>query len=206
MKLSEYKQLAIRTESVIDQAKLDVTQLQALIGIIIGAGNLLDVIKKDTFYGLPTALDKLTKRSELIAKSQADLITNFNKFASIQQNGTVNAAEILAVNPRVFHAIVGITTESIELLEALNRSIDRGTDVDTVNVGEEIADISWYTAIAVDALKLDWESLLEANIAKLQARYPTKFSGADAHARDVVKERVILETATKTDQPKDQQT
>ena len=94
---------------------------------------------------------------------------------------------------RLLHAGIGLSTESGEFLDALKKHIYYGKELDRVNLAEEMGDIFWYLAIACDELGVEFESLMEKNIAKLKARYGDKFSEKSAEQRDLKTEREILE-------------
>lgn len=94
----------------------------------------------------------------------------------------------------LLHCAIGASTEAGELLDAFKKHIYYKKELDVVNVGEEIADIQWYLFNLCRLLNLDMEQLLEANIAKLKARYGEKFSEEKATNRDLDTERNILET------------
>lgn len=53
----------------------------------------------------------------------------------------------LGLTNRMLHGIVGISTEMGEIVEAYQR-----TNIDLVNVAEEIGDAYWYTAVLMDEL------------------------------------------------------
>lgn len=95
---------------------------------------------------------------------------------------------------RLLHAGIGLATESGEFLGAIKKSVFYGKEIDTVNLKEELGDILWYMAIAMDALETDFETEMEKNIKKLKARYGEKFSSDLAEKRDLEKEREILES------------
>lgn len=94
---------------------------------------------------------------------------------------------------RLLHAGIGLATESGEFLDALKKSVFYGKELDRVNLKEELGDILWYMAIAMDALGTDFETEMEKNIKKLKARYGERFSKEAAENRDLEKEREILE-------------
>lgn len=96
-------------------------------------------------------------------------------------------------NIRLLHAGIGLATESGEFLDALKKSIFYGKEIDKVNLKEEVGDLMWYCAIALDELGGDFEEVMATNIAKLKARFPNKFTEEDAENRDLAKEREILE-------------
>ena len=102
---------------------------------------------------------------------------------------------------RLLHALVGMTTEVGELFDQFKKHCFYGKDLDLINLAEEISDVDWYRAVAIDALSilLDRDSLeLEdhidrINIAKLSERYKKGFSNESALNRDLEAERKILD-------------
>ncbi len=197
MNLQEYTVAALETESVIDTFTVDQTQLTAVLDATIAAGNLLDVLKKDIFYGLPKTQEKLDARIERMAKNAVELAGAGPAAALVMHPNVVTAtpkAPLANIDPRVAHAIIGLATESVELLEALRKAIVTGQPIDGVNVLEELGDLNWYHAIAVDALGGNWEKIQETNIAKLRERNKgNKFNAQATIERDVQAERELLE-------------
>jgi hypothetical protein len=51
----------------------------------------------------------------------------------------------------------------------------------------------WYLAVTCDALGLDVAEIQTANLAKLKARYPGKFTEQNAQERDLEKELIALQ-------------
>ena len=58
----------------------------------------------------------------------------------------------------------------------------------------EMGDLFWYCAIIADQLNINFDEIMEKNIAKLKARYGDKFSETKAEKRDLASERTILES------------
>jgi NTP pyrophosphatase (non-canonical NTP hydrolase) len=94
---------------------------------------------------------------------------------------------------RPIHAVFGLASEVGEFADAYKKYIFYGRPVDETNAIEEIGDILWYLAIAADSLGVTIEECQRRNIAKLRARYPERFTEADAVDRDLEAERRILE-------------
>ena len=182
MNLNQYKEDAIRTESQIDEVKVNSKLLINVLAMHIASGQMLDQIKKHVFYGKDYDADNFNHTYLTIRDAVEDVA------------GTPLSAgdDTFNIDPRVFHSIVGIATESTELCEALLATL-LGQDLDVVNVLEENGDIHWYQAIMMDALDGDWEGIFNTNIEKLRARYPEKFTSEDAINRDLDTEREILE-------------
>jgi len=181
--LEQFVSDAIRTESRIDAVEVNEDLITETISVLINAGNILDQIKKHVFYGKDYDISILLHHVRCIEDSTTAL-GNLSRC-------DIHDEEKLDINPRVFHSIVGIATESTELLEALNLD---GKDMDRVNLGEEFGDLDWYKAIAVDELNLNWVTILETVIGKLKERYPEEeFTSEAAINRDLDKEREILD-------------
>lgn len=101
---------------------------------------------------------------------------------------------------RLLHAALGLSTEAGELLDVLKKNIFYGKTIDYVNVKEELGDLLWYVAIALDALDLDPSEVMITNINKLRTRYPEKFTSSKAIERDLESERKVLESTVEQDQ------
>lgn len=176
LSLDEYNRLAVVTLS--DEFHVDDAALQGAAVVIIDrfleAGRQLDLLKKVLYYG---------KAPETLGKSYIDYIKNdvLSETTPLQQ--------------RLLHGAIGISTESVEILEQVYAHVtSKGTkELDVVNLGEELGDVAWYQAIFLRDLTLDYYSILTINIKKLAARFGDKFSAFRAENRDLKTERGILE-------------
>lgn len=189
MNLTEYTHAATRTESRIDNVTIDITKLTLVANMFIHAGNLLDMIKKNAFYGKP--IDSNTWNAHIA--SICGLSAGQAGSLMLNDQTDLRTSDLLPVDPRIFHGIIGVATEGTELVEALMKAVTGIQPIDIVNVQEECIDACWYIAILHDATQLSWDEGLERNIAKLKKRYPEKFNEVDAVVRDLVAERKILE-------------
>lgn len=106
---------------------------------------------------------------------------------------TESATCDVAGKERLLHAGMGMATESAEFIDALKKSIFYGKELDRVNLKEELGDVLWYVAVAMDELGTDFDTEMQKNIEKLRARYGEKFNEHSAENRDLEKERKILE-------------
>lgn len=102
----------------------------------------------------------------------------------------------------VLHALMGMTTEVGELMDAFKRYIFYGKEIDFVNLAEEAGDSMWYWALLTDVIntlaEISPDEVLQKNIDKLKTRYPEKFTEDNAINRDVVVERTVLEENKKS--------
>lgn len=98
---------------------------------------------------------------------------------------------------RLLHAAIGLQTEAGEFADQLKRHIFYGAELDELNLLEEIGDLFWYCAIALDALTSDFDAVQRMNIRKLQQRYPEKFEEGPAIQRDSKAERNVMQEAEK---------
>lgn len=193
MDLKQFTKDAIRTESTIESVETNEQVLKSIIEIFIASGNLLDMVKKNAFYGKEVEDFNYVKRIKEIENAVRDLQTSGEKdYITYYNRITDNKTEI-DINSRLFHGVVGVATESTEMVEALEETMKGENPVDWTNVGEENGDIAWYQAILMDELNMDWEDVLVAVIAKLKKRYPNKFTSEDAINRNLDDERAILE-------------
>lgn len=90
-------------------------------------------------------------------------------------------------NPVVLHGCLGIASEGGELLAEMQRWIWYKKPINLINVKEELGDVLWYVAEVCNALGWSMEDVMAANIAKLQQRYPDKYT--DYHAAEENRDR-----------------
>ena len=163
MKLQQYQKLALRTESIVDDVAVNKKLLIETLQTIVQACDTLDGIKKSIYYADDSKLAQQLEK------------------------------DIIQIDSRILHGIIGITTESGELVQALLANLVDDKKLDIVNIHEEMHDISWYMAILHDVLKLSWMQGLINNIQKLRKRFPLKFTNINAKERNLLQERVELE-------------
>ena len=84
---------------------------------------------------------------------------------------------------RLMHAVLGVSGESGELVDAVKKHIMYNKPLDVENVKEEIGDLCWYISLALDEIGSSFEEVMKMNIAKLSKRYPNGYSNKDAIAR-----------------------
>jgi hypothetical protein len=67
-----------------------------------------------------------------------------------------------------------------------------GKEIDRVRVVEELGDALWYWTMCCDALGVDFDAVMQANIQKLRNRYPDRFTREAYLDRDTVAEGNII--------------
>lgn len=155
----------------------------AVLKNYIEAGQLLDELKKALFYG---------KNLEAVADKHRTLL-GFRGYYLQDYKWSSK------VDPRLIHAILGMATEDVELVENLYKALDRMEPLDAVNIAEEIGDHEWYKAIVfniareVSGVVQSLQNVWRTNLLKLFARYGEKFTSERAINRDLEAERALLE-------------
>lgn len=94
---------------------------------------------------------------------------------------------------RLLHAAMGLSTEASEFLDPIKKYLFYGKPLDITNLKEELGDMLWYMAIAMDALGTNFEIEMARVIFKLKTRYPDKFDSDKAINRNLDAERKALE-------------
>lgn len=182
MNFNEYTKEALKTESVDFDAIVDRLSYHdnsnGLIGSMIScslASSILDVLKKHFFYGKEIDHDALSR----LFSSADDISSRVDD--SVVDDGMTNN------DIRILHAIMGMCTESGELVASFLPKLMHGDELDMVNMQEEIGDLMWYTAILIDAVcPGKFEEILCKNVEKLRKRYTNQqFSKECAVNRDI---------------------
>lgn len=77
--------------------------------------------------------------------------------------------------PLLLTAMIGLTSEAGEAQEIVKKCLFQGkafTPETENHLKKELGDIMWYWTNACNALGLDPNEVIAANVAKLEARYP----------------------------------
>lgn len=89
----------------------------------------------------------------------------------------------LAFPDRLNHGMLGIITEAGELGDAIKKFTIYDKPLDISNIHEEVGDLFWYIAVICNTCNISMEEAIADNIAKLQKRYPEKYTNEAALAR-----------------------
>lgn len=190
MDYKDYQAFCTTTESVPDTIVTDVSRLKAVVELSIVSSKLLDLVKKNAFYSKPIDESKWS----LLLKEMNIILNEANEDQRKHLSGYKITPQPVEFDTRLGHSIIGLSTETGELLESFHAAAFGGEGFDVVNFGEELGDLQWYTAIGVDAGKLDFNQVLTTNRTKLEERYSSgKFTATEANQRDLTTEREILQ-------------
>lgn len=184
--MKNYISLAHRTsapvEPVIDRLASNPNSLGQLFFILHGLASYaaaLDKWKAWAYYG---------KGSPPNPPNNKELSPEYPIMALESALSTIDSPHFL----EVLHAVVGIGSEAGELAEAMMPVLFGGAPIDLTNAHEEGGDILWYLAKFFKFTNTDFDTVMAANIAKLRARYPQKFTEEAAKNRDLEAERNAL--------------
>lgn len=193
--------------------KVSIGELLGALQDFSSAADRLDRMKKALFYGRdyipnpsrpsPSRPDEDNMAYAIIERIAETLRLHNGErpgFAGqepLSENRVVKLAEFL------FHAIIGVATESGEMVDAWLSAYKFNKPVDLVNLREEFGDNQWYVAIAINAFgelcgfeSPSFDDLHRDINRKLRHRFPDGFSEYDANNRDLSGERRILEGLT----------
>lgn len=94
----------------------------------------------------------------------------------------------------LIHATLGITSEAGEIADLVKKHYAYDKPLDIPALLGEIGDQVWFLNLLVSELGLTWDQVLEANIAKLEKRYPNlRFDAVHATQRDTAAEDRAVE-------------
>lgn len=78
---------------------------------------------------------------------------------------------------------LGLSGEAGEVGDHVKKYLFHGHEMDREDLLKELGDVLWYVAGLATALNFELEDVANANIKKLQKRYPRGFNEADSVAR-----------------------
>lgn len=183
MSFEEFTNLAIRTESVVEEASVDIPSFKSLLEMFVIVGTLLDYTKKGIFYNNYSKYDD----------NYVSLVQALNdKFLEFVESSCDGERVQQKLDYRLIHGLLGAITESSEIAEHLISYLDSGA-VDKAGILEECGDSDWYKAILFDHLNISENTSRTNVIEKLKVRFPDKYSDDAAANRNLSEERKKLE-------------
>ena len=83
--------------------------------------------------------------------------------------------DMSALHGRLTLGALGLSGEAGEVTDHIKKIVFHDHDIDRAALINELGDVMWYVSYLLDTLDLEMDDVLEANIAKLRARYPDGF-------------------------------
>lgn len=94
----------------------------------------------------------------------------------VYQALAMRTSKPLDATDQLLHAVMGLTSESGELMTPIKAYRFYNKELDNENVIEELGDILWFVQLAATSRGVTLEEVARRNIAKLAKRYPEKYS------------------------------
>jgi len=89
-----------------------------------------------------------------------------------------------AICPKLLHGAVGVSTEAGEILSIAKAHWRYNRPLDRQKLIKELGDLRWYYNLILVSLNMTDEEILDANAAKLKARYTNGFTTDEANKKD----------------------
>lgn len=192
MKFSEFLPLALRTESTIQDPKVNVPLLEGVLNLAFNITEIADMIKKSSYYGNELDTQRLDSILDAVIMTSAAARLMARQTSQLQADALEQVVRPISdvMDSRYLHSVLGVLTEAGELLKTLGK---QKHEMDVVNIQEEVGDIFWYLALLQDTTGVDVEQSMDKVIEKLKVRYPEKFTTEKATQRNLEAERKVLE-------------
>ena len=71
---------------------------------------------------------------------------------------------------------MGLAGEAGECTDIIKKHLFHDHELDREHLAKELGDVAWYIAVGAEVIGYDLETVLQMNVDKLKARYPTGFS------------------------------
>ncbi len=81
----------------------------------------------------------------------------------------------LDMDALLLDGVLGLNGEAGECADIVKKHLFQGHNLDKVHLMKELGDCAWYLAITAHALGYTLDEVFEANVEKLQMRYPEGF-------------------------------
>ena len=96
-------------------------------------------------------------------------VNEYQKAAMATLNPALDKKDVL------INSVMGLCGESGEAIDIVKKWLAQGHTLDKEHLAKELGDIAWYLAEAATALDLSLGDVLQANLDKLEKRYPNGF-------------------------------
>lgn len=78
----------------------------------------------------------------------------------------------------LINSVMGLCGEAGEAIDIVKKWLAQGHELDRAHLVRELGDVAWYLAEAATALDVPLEDVLQANLDKLQKRFPEGFNAS----------------------------
>jgi NTP pyrophosphatase (non-canonical NTP hydrolase) len=78
---------------------------------------------------------------------------------------------------------IGLAGEAGEVCELVKKGIFHQHGLDMTKLRKELGDVLWYTAAMCTKAGFDMSEIMQENIEKLEARYPSGYTPVDSQRR-----------------------
>jgi NTP pyrophosphatase (non-canonical NTP hydrolase) len=135
-------------------------------------GNALSLCLDGTHW--PTDAVRATIRNLV----QKEKMMNANDYQQLARRTMIDAPDFTISNKQVMIVwnALGLAGEAGEVADLVKKGIFHQHGLDLAKVEKELGDVLWYVAALCSTLGLNLGLVMQANIDKLQARYPEGYS------------------------------
>lgn len=98
----------------------------------------------------------------------------------------------------LMNGLLGLAGEAGEVVDYMKKVLFHDKEFNRTALVKEAGDLCWYLNLILVTMDITWEEVLEANIKKLEARYPDlRFNADHANNRDTEAEDLAVRGAIK---------
>ncbi len=80
-------------------------------------------------------------------------------------------------------AALGIAGESGEVVDTIKKVLYHSHELDVTALSKEVGDLLWYMVLLCETVGLSLDTVMQANVEKLQKRYPDGFDEQRSQTR-----------------------
>ena len=101
-------------------------------------------------------------------------VNEYQQKAMRTLNPSLNQKDVL------INSVMGLCGESGEAIDIVKKWLMQGHELDKEHLMRELGDVAWYLAEAATALEVPLETIFQANLNKLEKRFPQGFDSDDS--------------------------
>jgi len=174
MNIQDYQRMSKRTQSPLPELPQEHWQkLLCALELAVNVGHLIEFLKKELLHQ-----EYLERENQQVDMTRyTELMVDIMSASLMNRYETGDQEEALPLEEyqqTLVYMVYGMIGEAGELGEKVQETFNWGTD--RAGFKKELGDTSWYLVRMADELGLNMPDIFEANIAKLQKRYPEKFT------------------------------